>query len=386
MKNTVFNAFLCCFFILTIISGGVYSKEEGVFTVSGVKIDVTADSAAKARNQAFDLAQIKAFDKLVTRLIGDIDDVSYEKPQLSEISTMVKDFEVTKEKISAVRYVGEYSFRFNSKLVKKYFSKIGVEYTDVKSKPILVLPFYQVNNQNILWSGDNPWFDAWRRSDSDKGLVPMLTPIGDISDMADIKDGEALTYRQEKLERIISRYGVKEAVILIAAFVDGGVDNSKANNLTIYVYRTGGKNSEYTNSIKVKREKSEKIDDMMDRAVVETIKFLQKGWKDKTIVNANQGNKLQVRVPFRSIKEWVETKEVLKSVQAIGKIEIVSIKPRVARLNLIFNGSEQRLRLALEQADITLTTPKFQMGLGDDILVYSLYMDKYASNNENRAR
>ncbi len=385
MKNTVFNAFLCCFFILTIISGAVYAKEEGVFTVSGIKVDVTADSAAKARNQAFDLAQIKAFDKLVTRLIDNMGDISYEKPQLSEISTMVKDFEVTKEKISAIRYVGEYSFRFNSKLVKEYFSRIGVEYTDVKSKPILVLPFYQVNNQNRLWSGDNPWFEAWKRSDSDKGLVPMLTPIGDISDMADIKDGEALTYNQAGLERIISRYGVKDAVILIAAFVDGGGDNSK-NNLTIYIYRTDGKNPRYTDSIKIKRKKAEKIDDMMDRAVTKTMKFLQKGWKDKTIVNANQGNKLQVKVPFRTIKEWVETRKVLETVQGVGKTEIISIKPGVARLNLIFNGSEQRLRLALEQADITLTTPKFQIGAGDDILVYSLYMDKYAPKSKNIAR
>ena len=60
---------------------------------------------------------------------------------------------------------------------------------------------------------------------------------------------------------------------------------------------------------------------------------------------------------------------------------------RAARVDLLYQGSEQRLRLALQQASMTLTLPRLSMaglnnaygaqGRGSNT-VYELYLNQYA--------
>lgn len=84
------------------------------YEVTGVPVDVTAADAATARDQAIIEGQRKAFTMLMERLVGTEQAASIPTPTDAQLSSMVQDFEVESERLSAVRYIGVMTFRFDS--------------------------------------------------------------------------------------------------------------------------------------------------------------------------------------------------------------------------------------------------------------------------------
>ena len=154
-----------------------------VFTIEDVKVDVTASNALEAKQRAFEQAQVDAFEIMAGRMLSESEIKAAPQPDLSTISLLIQDFEVTKEQLSAVRYVGTYTFRFKDDAVRRHFSGQGFQYSDVGSKPVLILPFYQRGDEAVLWSHNNVWMKAWNAASNLRGLVPTVLPLGDLADL-----------------------------------------------------------------------------------------------------------------------------------------------------------------------------------------------------------
>lgn len=71
------------------VSAPVSARAEDVFTVSGVKVDVTAENAVAAREKAFVEAQLAAFKALAGRLLGAEEAKTFTLPDIATISTMI---------------------------------------------------------------------------------------------------------------------------------------------------------------------------------------------------------------------------------------------------------------------------------------------------------
>jgi hypothetical protein len=336
------------------------AQANALFIVSDVEVDVTAKSALEAREQAFAQAQVKAFDILAERMLPSDQRESFATPDPVTISTLIMDFEVTKEKLSNVRYVGTYKFRFKEAGVKKLFSNAGVSFTDVASKQLLVLPFYEHQGRLTLWSPYNVWMQGWNRIDGKNALVPVVVPIGDLSDVKDIGDDEAMSYSPSKLGNLLERYDSAEAVLAIARpdadFAIIGKSGAPAvGSLGIEIYRTDRQTPQRVQSFRVDAKGGETRDAMIDRAIADVQKILRQDWKDKTSISSTDLNNVQVRVPLENFQQWAETERVLRQVSGINAIALKSLSPRQAIVDLIYQGDDARLKLALQQSDISLT-------------------------------
>ena len=376
---------LCLFFALFagFFTLPARAADDLAFTVVGIKEDVTADNAAAARDQAFVQAQQNAFRKLAERLLSDEDARALAMPEATDISAMIKNFEITDEKIAPVRYAATYTFRFKGDAVHEFLSGQGKAFTDVRSKPVLVVPFYQQGAQTVLWGAANPWLAAWSRIESYQGLVPVIVPIGDVSDVADMTGDKALTYQAQNLYDLTMRYGAGEAIILVAA--PGGGDEAAPPNfvpaaLSVSLYRTDNGAPEMTQKIQVGAADAEDGETIFDAGVRKVRETLLHDWKSKTMVGPAQGNNLKAHVSFSSLQEWADTQKALSRVQGVSDVQLVSLTPGGAQIDLVFQGSEDRLRLALAQADMTLSSPQvsFTGAWGaSSPLVYELYLNRY---------
>lgn len=96
------------------------------FTVSGVKVDVSAANANAARDQAIRDAQVKAWAELYKRLVPTASSV----PRVSdiELARLVQGFEIDDEKVSATRYVGSITVRFRPNPVRETLAGGGQQY------------------------------------------------------------------------------------------------------------------------------------------------------------------------------------------------------------------------------------------------------------------
>src|SRR5262245_480691 len=91
------------------VGSRVFAAENDLYTVSDIDVDVTAESAVAARDQAITLAQRMAYDKLLKQ-VADAD-ATASLPQLddNQIADLVEDFDVVSERTSTVRYIGKFN-------------------------------------------------------------------------------------------------------------------------------------------------------------------------------------------------------------------------------------------------------------------------------------
>lgn len=376
-----------------VFSGSAFADD--IFTVSGVKVDVTAENAVAAREMAFNEGQAAAFKVLAGRVLGEDEAKGFRPPEPTVISGLIQDFEVTDERLSAVEYIGTYTFRFDPVAVKRHFNVGGGEATanaegstgtdadpsavvaEVETHPLLILPFYQWSSRIVLWQDTNPWLKAWARYNNKGGLVPVIVPMGDIRDIADIGDDQALTYRHDSLTQILSRYGAGEAVVLMA--VPGPADAADIPvDLSIMIYRTDREAPEYVQTLKITPDQNSTADALYDKAVKQVRSLLQKGWKSDVASSTATATMLQARVQFRSMQQWVETRQALRRVSGIRAVNIRSVTPREARVELEYMGNESNLQMAMGQQEILLTPPS--PDIDGPTSFYGILLKKYAVN------
>jgi hypothetical protein len=354
---------------------------DDVFVIEGVRVDITADNAVAAREQAFNQAQQDAFEQLAESLLSDKQLNSFQPPDVPTISSFVRDYEITDEQLSSVRYIGTYTFRFDKRAVRNYISRGGFTFTDVSSKPVLMLPFYKDGRTEILWGDENPWLAAWNAKGSVSNLVPVRAPIGDAADMADVGDDQSMTYIPSNLRRMMGRYHAGSVVVAVAQpqWKSGAqpAADAQPDKLQIKVYTTTGA-PELVSTIDVAADDLRGSKDTLYAAGVRRVREgLQHDWKTRTLVDSSEVNRINVSVSFRSMQEWIETQKALNHVQGVNDVRMISLTPTLANVELIFSGSEDRLRLALAQSDMTLTSPSVQFASGQSPLVYQLYLNKY---------
>ncbi len=370
--------------------------DDSLYTVEGVKVDITAESAIAAREQAFAKAEQDAFTILAQRMLTEAEAAAFTPPDADTISAMVMDFELTDERLSPVRYIGTYTFRFRDDDVKSFFGSRGATYTDVVSRPVLVLPFYQWGSRMVLWEGDNPWLSAWNRAQQQRGLVRVTVPIGDAQDIIDIADDQALSYDPGALDSMLLRYDVGGALIAIATPEWGDEEQNVAPGampraLSVMLYRTTLSGPEFITTVKAVPADGDTLETMYDRAATMVRDSLQKDWKERTAVShapqaQASATTLQARVRIAAMREWVEMQKALSRVQGVQNIRVIKLSPQEARIELAFQGTESRLRLALEQANIVLSQPQVSftnyapgtdpMAMPGSPLVYDLYLNK----------
>jgi hypothetical protein len=367
------------FFCWPLFNASLALAQSQPYVVEGVKVDISADNAMNARTQAFEKAQQDAIVTLAGQFFAQDRLAAFRPPAATVISPMIQDYEVTQEKLSSKRYIATYTFRFKRAAVSQFFDETGLQVSSgadpaadgglmTSAEPvervssgqgILILPFYQVGQQTLLWSGYNGWMEAWRRTGN---VSNQILPLGDLSDVADVSDDEALSYDEAGLSRILSRYGAREAVVAIAAPDSGLVrlpsDSTPASGvLKVNIYRTDRRDGpEHVGQIILTTASGETRGRLFDRAVLQVQETLQTNWKNTAYVSPPlTRNMIEMRVPFSNLQEWAAAQRALTRIQGVNDIVLKSLTPREARIGLVYDGDADTLRIALQQAGMDLS-------------------------------
>ena len=129
-----------------------------LFTVSGVKVDATAESATTARDIAMTQGRPAAWTKLYRRLTAA--SMWAKQPQLDDnaLLRLIRSFEVAGERRSTTRYLADVIFHFNPVAVRAVLRQSNIAYTDTRARPALVIP---VTAGKVGFEPLSPWTMAW---------------------------------------------------------------------------------------------------------------------------------------------------------------------------------------------------------------------------------
>ena len=224
---------------------------ESQLTIKDVIVDKTDKNAVTARDQAIGEAQQMAFIRLVQRLMTPEAFKAYQIPDGKVISTLVQDFEIKNEKISAGRYMANFTVRFSPDVVD-YIKSASASAAasspnaatpsakDAAAKPaearsVLVLPYYKdPSGKTLLWEDPNPWREAWQafgNSSPAPGLT-ITVPLGDIADISFGNTEAVWANDYSVVDKLRDNYKANEVLLAVATITntDMQVDISTYKN------------------------------------------------------------------------------------------------------------------------------------------------------------
>ncbi len=323
-----------------------------VFAVNGVAVDVTAESAAKARVKALLDGEQQAFRMLLRRLTMDFDYGRLPSLDAGHISALVRDFEVAEEKTSDVRYIAKLNYRFKDEEIRQLLKDYNLPFAETASKPVLVVPVFQEAGALLLWDEPNYWRQAWDELQSSDGLVPMVLPLGDLADIAAIGVEQAVEGDSDRLAALAKRYGASDALVAQVTYNNFAATGSA--EVEIYATRYGTTSQEQTIILSLVANDGEERDGLLKRAAQQVRAQIENHWKRDNLLQFGNPGILAVTIPVTGLKDWVDAQKRLKSVAVITKTDLVLMSRHEIQINIHYIGELEQLTLALHQVDLEL--------------------------------
>jgi hypothetical protein len=267
------------------------------------------------------------------------------------LTALVRGIEFEEEKTSSTRYIAILKITFKKSEVRDLLRQAGLRFSETVSKPILVLPVYESAGTQSLWDDLNPWREAWRTRERRDGLVPLLLPTGDLTDVGAISPQQALAGDTARLTAIAYRYGVEDSIVARAAF---SVDLASASPRLEVALNQYGPSGERTIIESFSGTTRDQVDELLRRAVAEISLEIEETWKRETLLRFDRATRLSARVPLSGLADWLAVRERLGTVSLVRRIELASLSKTNAQVVLHYLGDPGQLAISLAQHDLKL--------------------------------
>ncbi len=325
-----------------------------VFTVRNVPVDATAAAAASARDAALEKGYLDAYALLMQRLVPNQDLPKVPQLTSNQIANYTVDFSVARERTSSVRYLANITYRFRPDEIRRLLRNSGIGFAETKSKPVVVLPLQEAGDTAVLWEGGNDWLDVWSRRDVSDGLVPLIVPLGDLSDILSISAEEAAAGDLQKLAGLAQRYGAGSVLISRAALRGDAESGTAELELNTTRFDTDGSSQPFLAET-FRQETGETLEVFMLRATDALEALIQESWKASNVIQFGVESVIEVDVPLTGLGDWVEIQKRLRNVPAVVNSRVHAISKQQVDMSLTYAGDEKQLSLALRQNDLTLS-------------------------------
>ncbi|MDE0812167.1 MAG: DUF2066 domain-containing protein, partial [Alphaproteobacteria bacterium] len=338
-------------------------EPDEVFIVAPVPVDVTAVSALTARVEALKMGQILAWKRLLERLTLPGDAVALLEYRAGALAPLIQGFEVLRERTSAVRYLASLSVSFNREEVRRVLADAGIAFAETPSRPVLIVPVLTSQGVGVLWEDPNPWREAWQNLPPRDGLLPVVIPYGDLTDIRDLSTVQAMRGDEERLRAVADRYGARDVVVARAFQTFDPTDNLPV--LEISIVRRGEEGVEETIVDSIKGWNSDELIGLLDAGVTQVVSTLSNAWKQSNLVRPGLETRVTVVVPIDGFGRWLSIKRRLAGIGVLRRSELLRLSKREALMDLWVQGNVEQLRNAVRQQDLELIEGRVDYVLAD---------------------
>jgi len=323
--------------------------ENPLYTVTGVEVDVRAETAAQAKKQAITEANVKAFALFVRRVGGDaiVDKLSKIPPK--RIDAMLDSLSIEEERTGPKRYIGKLTVRFLPGKLRKLLAGMGVTYSEKMAARTVIIPLWRTVEGMMIWE-ENPWRTAWLSLRLENSPVPLIVPLGDLADLETLTPELVANRDEASLEAIRLRYEADSVLIAEAAATSEDtvqatlVGDSPVGKLEFdkaYTAENGGG-----------------IDEAATTAALRFHQVLLQRWKKKNetgpVTQSLPIATLPVAVAFVSTEEWSALRARILSTPGISGVDISTISQGGAIVQLSYVTGFEQLRQSLWSSGLAL--------------------------------
>src|SRR5262245_21299538 len=303
-----------------------------LYTVKGVRIDATAESAQTARDAAMAQGRPEAWTKVYRRLTPST--MWARQPRLSDaqLFRLIRSFEVSGERRSTTRYLADVTYHFNPVTVRQLLRQAGLAFTETRSRPAVVIAIVD----DARFDPMSEWARTWSDPVYGQGLVPMILPDADVEHDEILARRDLAQAAWESLAPLVRRYSPSLVVVAIASS-----DGRSVRSIEI---SPAGRTP---SSFAFAQSNFAALAEAVTEKVAET-------WKSRSSVDYATRARLVADVQFNSLEEWSRIRAQLGAVRAVSDFEVVGLARNEAEVDLSYFGRVEQLRDAMAQQNLVL--------------------------------
>jgi hypothetical protein len=332
--------------------------ETGMFSVTGVEVDVTDKDAASARTRAIIAAQVKAFHMLAERLGSRDAAQRLAGMDARDIGRMLRSLSIEEERSAPGRYIGKLTVRFLPGKIREVFGQHGIEIVEDQAPAMVVLPLWKGPEGPVIWE-DNLWRKAWLDLKAEQSVVPIIIPLGDLEDTSAISPEDVLAGDTIKLESLMLRYEAKAVLVAVAepdprggihAVMQGDSPLGRINFYKIYTSDDG--TIEGAAAIAAQRFDDVMLEKWRSTKIKMAAEAKARFEAEQQAARASMS--LAVAVPFSGIHQWNGIRARLLSTPGVIGVDVSTIAQNGAVIQLAFFDSVETLQSALSASGFRL--------------------------------
>ena len=324
MIKRIFTALICLMATFNLAFAG------DPFTVAGVQVDATGSNAIEAQNLAVSEGQVRAAQIVLNRmsLPSERAGQSFDTITAETILPMIRSLEISNEKRSTQRYLGEISVGFSQAEVQKYLASKGMTMMSSQSEKRLVVP---VLSGTSLWTA-NEWQNIWSSPAFQNSLTPVEAIVPDRGNDNLISASQAAVGDVTALKRLGDFFGVRR--ILVANAVPGaGEVNVRIEDVEV---DTG-----------LKRDLGSISGADFGDAAWKVVSRLEDEWKQSNATMAAGAITTTVSVLYRSHDDWLWLQNVINNSAQIQGARLDALSKDGALMSLTYGGDMNKLKSEL---------------------------------------
>ena len=325
--------------------------DEPVFGAASIAIDKVAATAAEAQKTGVDAAAQTAFNQVLNRVLLSSADQD-EFGAAHSYDAFIDFVHVIEEKNLEKRYIARLDFCFDAERMRTAMQNAGLQWAELQSAPILLLPVWKDPDGASAWLKNNSWIAGWQDAvDHYQGLVSLRRLPHSLTHERRFRGADLLAGDPIKLAAA-ARIAEAEQVLVVAATLD--YEGSKrVVDVEVRLFDKTGQ------SITTILSQSGIILDRTDSKPLDAIRQtifgrIERSWHSANLINSSAAGYLLVDVPVTSVKQWSDRLAALREVAVIKNVTIRTLDTQGGRVSLALVGSREALQNALASHDLAL--------------------------------
>ena len=317
---------------------------EPVFGAAGVHIDQRAENASKARDIGTRNAAERAFAIVLDRLLPSADGstqfmAAHDLDDFSDFTHIVEENNLEQ------RYIATLDFCFDAARLRQAMIAAGLQWSELQSPPILVVPVWEGPDGARAWYRDNKWLAGWRDTvASYSGLLSLRQLDRNLINERQFRGEDLADANPAKLATAASLVKAEQIMVVMAA-----LDYDGSKPVIMITARLFDKNGQFLTDILYGDQVilTNLDQDSLDEIRRKIIAKMGSSWHMANLIDGAAADYLQVFMPVSSIKEWAKRLTALNEVAVVQSYDILSLNTKGGQVVLRLVGSREALGNAL---------------------------------------
>ena len=338
---------------MLLAAGTAFAQSGSVFTVEDIAVDRTAETEVLAKQAAIAAGSQEALQTLLRRLTLPGDWPLLPGPSAEEVERLLRNTSVSDERIGGGRYLANVTYRFRASSIRRLLRQNAIAYAETASRPVVVLPILDTPAGAVLWDEGNQWLQAWNGIDAKDGLVPLLVPLGDLTDVSAIGVQQALAGEPVSVGRFASKYRAA-GVLTVVARANSVPGGGTGVSVSVTGFGRGWDGVAFVETVPPLT--AETSDALFQRSATQLAGAIEGYWKQANLISGSQAEqRLSVQVPLADLRGWLSVQDKLRKLAFVRQTVVRELTIRSAELDILYTGDLAQLRRGLSQQNLNLS-------------------------------